>query len=128
MSENLAAQIGLKNTSTDPSEFGIPSVSVTGYSGFGSFSPTIMNKTDRFQWADDFTYTLSRHNLKAGVDFRRLRYKQRSAQDPRGFMQYQNNFTNPGPGIAGGNALADFCLEHRGSGRCSWKNSASMDG
>ena len=25
-------------------------------------------------------------------------------------MQYQNNFTNPGPGIAGGNALADFLL------------------
>jgi hypothetical protein len=110
VSENLAAQIGLKNTSTDPSEFGIPSVSVTGYNGFGSFSPTISNKTDRFQWADDFTYTRSRHNLKAGIDFRRLRYRQRSAQDPRGFMQYQNNFTNPGPGIAGGNALGDFLL------------------
>jgi hypothetical protein len=110
VSENLAAQIGLKNTSTDPREFGLPSVSVTGYNGFGSFSPTINNFTDRFQWADDFTYTRGRHNLKAGIDLRRLRYRQRSAQDPRGFMQYQNNFTNPGPGVAGGNALADFLL------------------
>ncbi|MEX2261651.1 MAG: TonB-dependent receptor [Bryobacteraceae bacterium] len=110
VSENLGAQIGLKNTSTDPREFGLPSVSVTGYNGFGSFSPTINNFTDRFQWADDFTYTKGRHNLKAGVDFRRLRYRQRSAQSPRGFMQYQPNFTNPGPGIGGGNALGDFLL------------------
>lgn len=110
VSENLGAQIGLKNVSTDPREFGLPSVSVTGFNGFGSFSPTISNKTDRFQWADDFTYTRGRHNLKAGIDFRRLRYRQRSAQDPRGFMQYQSNFTNPGPGIAGGEALADYLL------------------
>ncbi len=88
----------------------MPSVSVTGYSGLGSFSPTISNVTDRFQWADDFTYTHGKHNLKAGVDFRRLRYRQRSAQDPRGFMQYQANFTNPGPGIGGGNALADYLV------------------
>ena len=109
-SENLAAKIGLKNTSTEPREFGVPSVSVSGYSGFGSFSPTIGNITDRFQWADDFTYTRGKHNLKAGIDFRRLRYKQRSAQDPRGFMQYQANFTNPGPGVNGGSALADFLV------------------
>src|SRR5262249_7044272 len=31
VSENLAAQIGLKNVSTNPTEFGLPSVSVTGY-------------------------------------------------------------------------------------------------
>lgn len=110
VTENLAAQIGLKNTSTDPKEFGLPSVSVAGYNGFGSFSPTIMNITDRFQWADDFTYTRGRHNLKAGIDLRRLRYRQRSAQDPRGFMQYQANFTNPGPGIGGGDALGDYLL------------------
>jgi hypothetical protein len=109
-SQNLAAQIGLMNTSTDPKEFGAPSVSVTGYTGFGSFSPTINNYTDRFQWADDFSYTRGKHALKAGIDFRHLRYRQRSAQDPRGFMQYQANFTNPGPGIAGGSALADFLL------------------
>ena len=30
VSENLAAQIGLRNTSTDPKEFGLPSVSVIG--------------------------------------------------------------------------------------------------
>jgi hypothetical protein len=109
-SENLAAQIGLVNTSTDPKEYGVPSVSVTGYTGFGSFSPTINNYTDRFQWADDFTYTRGKHSLKAGIDFRHLRYRQRSAQDPRGFMQYQSNFTNPGPGIAGGSALADYLV------------------
>ncbi len=111
VSENLAAQIGLRNTSTDPKEFGLPSVSVSGWSGLGSFSPTIMNITDRFQWADDFTYTRGKHNLKTGIDFRRLRYRQRSAQDPRGFMQYQTNFTTPGPGLSGGgSAMADFLL------------------
>ncbi|MFN0165140.1 MAG: carboxypeptidase regulatory-like domain-containing protein [Bryobacteraceae bacterium] len=111
-SENLAAKIGLKNTSTDPSEFGIPSVSVAGYSGFGSFSPTIMNITDRFQWADDFTYTTGKHNLKAGIDLRRVRYRQRSAQDPRGFIQYTGpNFSNAGPGIpGGGDAVADYLI------------------
>jgi hypothetical protein len=110
VSENLDAQIGLKNATTNPQEFGLPSVSVTGYSGFGSFSPTINNYTDRFQWADDFTLTRGKHNFKAGIDFRRLRYQQRAGQDPRGYLQYQANFTNPGPGIAGGNALADYLL------------------
>lgn len=110
VSENLAAGIGLKNTSTDPREFGLPSVSVSGYNGFGSFSPTIGNITDRFQWSDDFSYTRNKHNMKAGIDLRRLRYRQRSAQDPRGFMQYQANFSNPGPGVGGGDALADFLL------------------
>ncbi|MBM3737593.1 MAG: TonB-dependent receptor [Acidobacteria bacterium] len=111
-SENLAARIGLRNTSTDPAEFGLPSVSVAGYSGFGSFSPTISNITDRFQWADDFTYTSGKHNLKAGIDLRRVRYRQRSAQSPRGFIQYTGaNFSNPGPGIGGGgDALADYLI------------------
>jgi hypothetical protein len=110
VSQNLDAQIGLQNTTTDPREFGLPSVSVTGFTGFGSFSPTISNETDRFQWADDFTYTLGKHNLKMGTDLRRLRYRQRSAQDPRGTLTYSASFTNPGPGLAGGNSLAEFLL------------------
>jgi hypothetical protein len=110
VSENLDAKIGLRNTSTDPREFGLPSVSVAGYGGFGSFSPTINNITDRLQAVDDFSYTHGRHTLKTGIDFRQVHYRQRSAQDPRGFLQYQANFTNPGPGIGGGSALADFLV------------------
>ena len=110
VSQNLDAQIGLTNTTTNPVEFGLPSVSVAGYGGFGSFSPTISNTTDRFQWSDDFTYTLGKHGLKMGIDFRRLRYRQRSAQDPRGTISYAASFSNPGPGLAGGSALADFLL------------------
>ncbi len=110
VSQNLDAQIGLQNTTTDPREFGLPSVSVTGFSGFGSFSPTISNTTDRFQFADDFSYTHGKHNLKMGTDIRRLRYRQRSAQDPRGTLTYSASFTNPGPGLPGGNALAEFLL------------------
>lgn len=109
-SENLAARIGLRNVSTDPKEFGLPSVSVAGYSGFGSFSPTINNITDRFQWSDDFTYNAGKHNLKAGIDLRRVRYRQRSAQSPRGFLQYQANFSRPSPGVGGGDALADYLI------------------
>ena len=59
---------GLKNTSPNPFDFGVPNFNPSGFSGVGSLSEAI-GATDRnIQFTDNFSWTKRRHNIRARLD------------------------------------------------------------
>ncbi|HTV01255.1 MAG TPA: carboxypeptidase-like regulatory domain-containing protein, partial [Luteitalea sp.] len=80
--------------------FGIPSVSVTGFSGLGAGGTNWYQFDTTFQVSNVLSWTKGTHNLRAGIDIRKLRTGRLAANSPRGAF----GFT----GIMTGHAVADF--------------------
>ncbi len=112
-SQNLDAQIGLQNTTTDPREFGLPSVSVTGFSGFRIVLTDHQQHHGPFPVRRRFPATLAASTTsKMGSRYPASPLSP-AALGP-GSARHLDVFgrvsPNPGPGLAGGNALAEFLL------------------
>src|SRR5215831_11462484 len=68
-----------------PVAWGIPSVSITGYSGFGDTGQRPFTTNDHtFSWTDNVSWTHGAHGIKFGADFRRDRYNVQGSPDARG--------------------------------------------
>jgi outer membrane receptor protein involved in Fe transport len=77
--------------------WGTPSVSITGFSGFGDSvqGPFVIND-HTFQWTDNLSWVRGRHSLKFGAEIRRDQFNQSGNQDPRGALAIQNQATGYG--------------------------------
>ncbi len=65
---------GLKNTSPNPFDFGVPNFNPTGFGGVGSLSEAI-GATDRnIQFTDNFSWNTRRHNVRLGLTVSRQLY------------------------------------------------------
>jgi hypothetical protein len=65
---------GLKNTSPNPFDFGVPNFNPSGFSGVGSLSEAI-GATDRnIQFTDNFSWNTRRHNVRLGLTVSRQLY------------------------------------------------------
>jgi len=63
--------IGL-NTGVGPADFGLPSISVSGFAPLGANTSVPRGRTDtNWQFFDNFTWARGRHNWKFGYEFRR---------------------------------------------------------
>src|SRR5262249_52595316 len=77
--------------------WGIPSVSITGYSGFGDTGQRPFTTNDHmFSFTDNVSWTHGTHGIKFGVDFRRDRYNVQGSPDARGTFAVQNQATGYG--------------------------------
>jgi len=86
-----------------PVAWGIPAVSITGFSGFGDDSEgPYVNYNHTFQWTDSLSWIRGAHSFKFGADIRRDRYNQLGNQFARGSFIIENQAT--------GYAFADFML------------------
>lgn len=65
---------GLKNTTTNPLDFGIPTVGIVGFSGIGAVGLVIGEIQQAFEFTDNLNYTRGKHNIGFGGQFRRFRY------------------------------------------------------
>jgi hypothetical protein len=87
-----------------PEAWGIPSISITGFSGFGDDTEgPYTNRNHAFEFNDNMSWIRGRHTLKVGGGLRYDMYNQVGNQFARGNFQFQNN-------IATGYAFADFLL------------------
>jgi hypothetical protein len=80
-----------------PSMFGIPSVSITGFTGFGDpgDSPYV-NRNHTFQWVDNLSIIRGKHSMKFGAEIRRDRYNQEGNAFLRGTFSFAGTATqNP---------------------------------
>lgn len=67
---------GLKNTSPNPFDFGVPGFNPSGFSGVGSLSEAIGATDTNIQFTDNFSWNTRRHNVRAGITISRQLYDQ----------------------------------------------------
>jgi outer membrane receptor protein involved in Fe transport len=101
--QNVNGQLGLPQVSTNPRDFGLSSISVTGFSPLGDESNNPQHGTTNvYQLNDNLTWVHGRHQAKFGADFRILQQNAYRDVESRGFIDFLGLFT--------GNALEELLL------------------
>jgi len=113
----LQDRLGLTGTAD---RNGVPSVSLTGFSGFGAPQSVIGNIDNSYQLQDTLTLVRGRHEIAMGFMMRYIRTVQESANwNARGTLLFSGAFTAQTAPVAGGrvtavsgtgSAFADFLL------------------
>ena len=116
-SVNIVDQLKLPNLPPGPPvTWGIPSVTLTGYSAFGDNSDgPYQNDNNTTQFIDNLSWNKGKHSLKFGFEYDRQNFNQLGNQYSRGQYSYQPNATqsNPDPVTnkrTGGDSFAEFLL------------------
>jgi hypothetical protein len=101
---DVIKELGIPGISLNPPEaWGIPAISITGFSGFGdSTEGPYTNDNKAFEFTDNVSWIRGRHSFKVGGGIRYDMYNQVGNQFARGNFQFQN--------IATGYAFADYFL------------------
>ena len=102
---SLNRQLGLPELSSNPRDWGLSFISVTGYSPLGQeYNNPQASTTNAFQFTDSLTWTRGAHMVRAGADFRAVRQEAFRDVQSRGLLTFssQPSYT--------GNALADLLL------------------
>ncbi|MCI0721480.1 MAG: TonB-dependent receptor, partial [Acidobacteria bacterium] len=104
---SLNKAVGLPELSTNPRDFGLSYITVTGYSPLGDeYNNPQHSVTNSFQFLDQATYARGRHLVKFGGDFRAIQQNAFRDVQSRGFL----TFASPAPIVFTGNALADLLI------------------
>jgi hypothetical protein len=102
---SVNTRVGLPELSTNPRDFGLSLINVTGFSPLGHEGNNPQSSvTNTYQLLDTATYARGRHLLKFGLDFRFLQQNAFRDVQSRGFLTFSSSV-----GLTG-NALADLLL------------------
>jgi hypothetical protein len=94
-----------------PISWGIPSISVAGFAGFGDDSEGPYVNTNRtFQFVDNFSWTVGSHAFRFGGELRWDQYNQVGNQFARGAFLFEPTATTNRGATGTGNSFADFLL------------------
>ena len=99
------------NPTDNPAFWGIPNVTITGYSGFGEPTNVYLTNNDLWEVHDTLSVTRGKHMLRLGAVFERIHYNQTGNQFALGGFDFNGTVT-ANPAVAGGRGLpiADFLL------------------
>jgi hypothetical protein len=106
---DVAGDAGITGVSTDPFDWGVPSISFSTFSGLRDITPS-MRKTQTVTFSDSMSRMYKRHNFRWGVDFRREMLDSRTNSNPRGTYVFTGLFTGLGTSRVTGTDFADFLL------------------
>jgi hypothetical protein len=112
----FAASLGLGGIPTAPLNGGLPAVSLSGISGFGS--PTWSTTSEHenvITVLDNVTKIAGNHALKAGVSFQSVRFSTLQPQQSRGTYNYTGEYTSNINASNTGYGVADFLLNQQNS-------------
>lgn len=111
INDNVEGSLGIAGlSSTDPSAYGIPAMSITNLSSIGGATPYVL-RDDMFQGSDSLSIIRGRHTLTVGGALGRDRYNETGNQYGTGQLTFDGQSTNnPGKGTSTGYAFADFVL------------------
>jgi hypothetical protein len=99
---NIARDLLIPGLANDPFTTGVPSISITGITGFGNAAPnTIWDENRRV--ADSFSFHHGAHSVKAGLDFQHVLLRRQTFTLVTGAFDFN--------GIQSGAAFADFLLD-----------------
>ena len=102
--------------SIPPEAWGIPSIGVNGFSGFGdSTEGPYTNRNHVYQIIDNVSWIKGRHSFKVGASLRYDMFNQVGNQFPRGGFQFDGRATGSLTGVASPLApsMADFLLGYQ---------------
>jgi len=108
---NYVQQLALPNLPAGPPvTWGIPSVGLTNYSGFGDNSDgPYQNSTNTAQFLDNVSWIKGKHTFKFGFEYDRQNYNEFGNQYSRGQYSFQPNATQSAS-HTGGDSFAEFLL------------------
>lgn len=87
---------GISTGVTDPVNFGLPTISISGFTGLGASGPLITRPNQNYSFGDNLSYVVGNHALKWGVEWR------------RGSTNLISDFTGPGSiSFVGGQAFSN---------------------
>jgi outer membrane receptor protein involved in Fe transport len=102
---SLNQQLGLPELSSNPRDWGLSFITVTGYSPLGQeFNNPQAGTTNAFQFTDSLTWSRGSHLVRAGFDLRAVK------QDAFRDVQSRGQLTFSSQPSYTGNALADLLL------------------
>jgi len=92
--------------------WGVPAITLSnGLTGFGNNNNGPYVTNDKIvQGIDNFSWTLGKHSLRMGGDYRYDTYPQTGNEYTRGQFAYNGYFTANPNTLAGGNGAADFLM------------------
>lgn len=96
---------GLKNTSPNPFDFGVPIFSPTGFGSVGSLSEAIGATDVNIQFTDNFSWNTRKHNIRAGIQISRQHYDEITDFSGNPGFNFDGRFTG-----AQGLGLGDMLL------------------
>ena len=117
---DYTSQIGISGSSPAPVGFGLPSFTITGYSGLGNSTSQPQRRFDNtFDTTESFSWTKGPHSLKFGVDIRRFQLNGLIDASTRGSITfnpyYSASVTTSSTGVVSpvtgtGSAIADALM------------------
>lgn len=110
---DVVSELGIPGLKSGPPEtWGIPSISILNFSGFGDDSEGPYTNNNRtIQFIDNVSWVRGRHSIRFGGELRREQYNQVGNQFARGSFIFENDATSIFTGTRqGGYAFADYLL------------------
>lgn len=109
---DVVSELNIPGVPSGPSiTWGIPSIPIAGFSGFGDSSEgPYVNNNKTYQIVDNFSWTLSSHSLRFGGEVRWDQYAQVGNQFPRGEFLFEPNATSNIGAATTGSSFADYLL------------------
>jgi len=99
--ENVAANLGISVPNSNPLNYGLPSITITGYTGISEVQPSdtvaqTLSATEALNWMH------GKHNFRFGADYRRSDRDQLGGSNATGSFTFTGKFS--------GSAIGDFLL------------------
>ena len=110
--EDVVSKVGIPGLKPgDPVVWGIPNVTLIGYSGFGdSTEGPYANDNNTLQFVDNFSWIRGKHTFRFGGEYRREQFNQVGNQFARGQFTFQPNATQNPTLKNNGDTWGDYLL------------------
>lgn len=120
---DVVSQLGMTGLCEDPSCWGVPTMSVSGFAIFGEHgysgpnaggaggafkSGPVSWRSALFQVSDSFYWTHNTHSIRFGMEYDARRFSYREALYPRGIFTYDGRFSSPTGSPNASTAFADY--------------------
>ncbi len=80
---DISAQLGITGVSTFPFDFGLPSVSLTNFTGLSTPNPSL-NRSQTYRYVDSAKWMKSKHTIKIGGEIRKMDINRDTDPAPNG--------------------------------------------
>jgi hypothetical protein len=107
----FAAQTGLQGVTSNPSDLGYPQISFGGqFTTMGDPALFTFRNNHDAELSDNLIWHRTKHTVKLGGYFMHFNLQPVNPNGARGIFSFTPRWTSSAPGLADGNAFADFLL------------------